>query len=407
MVTIREQKTNRVVLSTEEKLIRKIVTGLNLNPEVNRYLNWDYILQLAMYHQLESMVFAKLTIPNLDIGESEISQKVWQNFINKLENNYVQELKLIKLINSIVKISSQYEAKIVFWRNYWQNHSNHSSYKFCPTNSVDLLINSQDLKCLRELLLTSDFEQVPYPIDKISKVEKTDGLYWLSFFYENDNQELQIQVSRNFLGSIKLAPNNISTVVCRGHKIYTLEPELLLLLLILKTEQEKKLEFNLGDLSDIYYLSCQINLTIFTQLVKETGQENTTYFWLKLIYYVFPSSHLDNFINEVSNYVDDTCKQKVRIISDRLDLLLKPGRLYFSQVKASYLQVIDEPKIMSKLIKLTSFFKQLFYISDSELEKLYFESFNNFLDTSFTYCWHLFKTIRLCLMLGKVNIFKM
>ena len=388
------------VPSLEERFILKLLRGLSCEKESIRKLNWHYLFETAEYHKITSLIFFNFEQKVSDGISEEMSELLLEKFNIRFNSDISQNEKIYKLWYLLLEIQHLTDVKIIYMEDFVLKHCVYTRPEFRETSHIDIWVNHQD-------------------INKIFNYLKKCGFL---LFYKNKN-------NRNSYYKISLTPDNNNRINIKFHYFFPQQPfysfhketkayinytvelntnnftfstfqsEYLLIHILIKLYIYKKLEFTLRDLLDIQILTQKgVNSTIdmvkFTHIVKQLGLQEPTYFWFKLLSYIFQTNHLDYVLNEISFSVKDTVKHEVRCISDNIDLFMKPGKGYISKLKAMLLVIMYSGLSGSIVSNLFSVVKQVILISQEDFEKLYLERISDNIELRIRHISHILRIFK-------------
>jgi hypothetical protein len=393
MMSNLKRSTINGVPCVEERLILNILRKLNPERELKRQLDWQYLFEISEFHKITLfVVFALKQKISCDMSKV-MSDLLVQKFDIKLQSARSQNQKVDELKNVLLEWQNLTKTKIVFMEEFVLKNCVYPLPDIREINCVDIWLQNQDIDKAFTFL-----EEQGFSISTNHK-NKSDNYYKISLIPEKDNK-ITVNFHYNlpflsFSSFYKLTKPHINFTIdvkINDSVISTVQSEYLLLYLILKMYVYNKLEFTLRDLLDIKYLTEQgvnsnIDLFHFTHLVKQLDLQDPTYFWFKLISYIFQTHHLDYVLSEILNDVRDSVKQDARHIGDNIDIFMKPGQRYVSKLRATFSNIhIGCSNIaISKFLK---FMKLIVFISKDDFEKLYLERVNDPIDSKIRYFSH-------------------
>jgi hypothetical protein len=383
------------VPSLEGRLILNVLRELNPEKEINRQVDWQYLFEITEYHRITSFIFFYLQ-QRISIDISKVlPEPMLQKFNIRLKSDMSQTKKVEELENLLLEMQTLSDIKIVFMEDFVLKHCVYPRPEFRETNYVDIWVNNKDMNKVFSFLTERGFS--------VSVKRKNTGSYYKISLSPAEQNKINVKLHYSlpflsfysFYSVIKPHINHTVDLNLNNSILSTVQSEYLLLHLIVKMYTYNKLEFTLRDLLDIKFLTQQgvgsnIDMIYFTRLVKQLGLQEPTYFWFKLISYIFQTHHLDYVLNEIAHSVRDTVKQEARHIGDSIDILMKPGQGYVSKLKEMLLD-ISTARRSSAMSKFFHLMKQILFISQEDFEKLYFERINNPIDSKIRYFSHSIK----------------
>ncbi|MBG1261241.1 nucleotidyltransferase family protein [Nostoc commune] len=388
------------VPSLEGRFILKLLRGLIFEKDSIRQLNWQYLFETTEYHRITSLIFfdfEQKVSKGISKGMSELLlEKLNMRFNSDISKNE----KTYELWYLLLEIQCLTDIKIIYMEDFVLKHCVYPRPEFREMNHIDIWVNHQDINKIFSYLKERGFS--------VSSKNKnnSDPYYKISLAPDNNNK-INVKFHYflpqlpfySFYKETKPYINYTVELNINNFMFSTVQSEYLLLHILIKLYMYKKLEFTLRDLLDIKFLTQKgVNSTIdmvnFTHIVKHLGLQEPTYFWFKLISYIFQTNHLDYVLNEISFSVRDTIKHEVRHISDNIDLFLKPGKGYISKLKAMFLVIISSGLSASVASNLFSLLKEIILISQEDFEKLYLERINDNIDSRLRYFYHIVRLFK-------------